>query len=121
MRKKKKILVIDDADGIRKFLKITLENYQYTVIESNEGANGIEKFKSEKPDMVILDLGLPDIDGIDVLKTIRAFDDKTPIAILTVRSEERYINAAYKAGADAYVTKPFQIDQILETIEELGL
>lgn len=116
----KKVLVIDDTLGIRKFLKITLENYNYSVIESDEGLDGFEKFETEKPDIVILDLGLPDIDGLDVLRKIREINKETPVIILTVRSEESSVKSAYEIGANAYITKPFQIDQVIDILEEMS-
>ena len=117
MIRKKKILVVDDTDAIRKFLKLTLESNDFEVVEGRDGQGGIDAHKLEKPDVIILDLGLPDMDGIEVLESIRNKDSKIPVIILTVRSDRSYIEEAQEKGANAYITKPFQVNDIIETIE----
>lgn len=107
-----KILVIDDEPAIRRFLRTSLSVQNYEVIEAATGAGGTRLAISEKPDAVILDLGLPDIDGQQVITAIR---DKSavPIVVLSIRDDEKGKVAALDAGADDYVTKPFGMAELL--------
>lgn len=110
-----KILIIEDDKVISKFLKMALETNHYEVIDTTEGLSGIDKFKNEIPDVVLLDLGLPDIDGMDVLSHIR-LASQTPIIIISARGRETEKVAALDAGADDYVTKPFNISELLARV-----
>jgi two-component system, OmpR family, KDP operon response regulator KdpE len=109
------ILVIDDEPQIRKFLRISLNAYGYKVIEAAHGQDGIRKSATESPDLVILDLGLPDLDGQEVIARIREWS-KVPIVILSVRAAEGEKVAALDQGADDYVTKPFGIHELLARV-----
>jgi len=115
-----KILVIDDSAAIRTFLKITLSGSKYEVIEAANAADGLALYKDFRPDMVILDLGLPDRDGLDLLPDLKMLSPETPVIILTVRSDPEYYENAYNNGASAYITKPFLIDDLLSTIKQLA-
>jgi len=110
-----KILVIEDEAPIRKFLRISLEAHGYRVLEARLGEVGLTICAEESPDLVILDLGLPDIDGQTVISRLRDWTD-VPIVVLSVRSDERQKVAALDAGANDYVTKPFGISELLARI-----
>jgi two-component system, OmpR family, KDP operon response regulator KdpE len=110
-----RILVIDDEPQIRKFLRISLNAYGYEVIEAVRGEDGVAKCATETPDLVILDLGLPDLDGREVIARIREWS-KVPIIVLSVRAAEDEKVAALDRGADDYVTKPFGIQELLARV-----
>ena len=107
-----KILVIDDELQIRRFLRVVLEANGYLIIEASTGKEGVYKSTTEHPDCIILDLGLPDMDGLAVLKTIREWS-AVPIIILSVRDEEKEKISALESGADDYVTKPFGVGELI--------
>ncbi len=107
-----RILVVDDEKAIRSFLKASLSSHGYNVFESANGEEALEKSVSLHPDAVILDLGLPDMDGLEVTKEIRK-RSKMPIIILSVREEAMDKVAALDAGADDYLTKPFSTRELL--------
>ena len=107
-----RILIVDDENTIRRFLKVTLTSHGYSIYEASSGEEALECSVSTHPDAIILDLGLPDIDGIEVTRKIRE-RTKTPIIILTVRDDESDKIAALDAGADDYLTKPFNAGELL--------
>lgn len=113
-----RILIVDDEDQIRKFLRITLEAAGHTIAEAANGKAGIAKVSTTAPDLVILDLGLPDIDGKRVLATVRESHD-LPILVLSVRSDEGEKVEALDLGAQDYVTKPFGTRELLARIRGL--
>jgi two-component system, OmpR family, KDP operon response regulator KdpE len=110
-----RILVIDDEPQIRKFLRISLNAHGFDVIEATRGSDGIAKCATESPALVILDLGLPDMDGSVVIDQIREWSE-VPIIVLSVRSGEREKVAALDHGANDYVTKPFGIAELLARV-----
>jgi two-component system KDP operon response regulator KdpE len=110
-----RILVIDDEPQIRKFLRISLNAYGYEVIEAARGEDGLGKCATASPDLVVLDLGLPDLDGHDVIARIREWS-KVPIIVLSVRTVEGEKVTALDHGADDYVTKPFGIQELLARV-----
>src|ERR1700749_78856 len=101
-----KVLVIDDEAPIRKFLGIGLEAHGYELVEADNGKKGLEVAAMKKPDLIVLDLGLPDMDGKTVIKKFREWTN-TPILVLSVRTDEHEKIEALDAGANDYVTKPF--------------
>jgi two-component system KDP operon response regulator KdpE len=107
-----KILVIEDDPQIRKFLTITLTAHDYSVIPAESGQAGIRLATSVKPDAVLLDLGLPDMDGMEVIRTVREWS-KLPIIVLSVRGQEEDKIKAFDLGANDYVTKPFGTGELL--------
>jgi len=107
-----RILVVDDEKAIRGFLKTSLSSYGYSVFEADTGRKALEEFVNTRPDAVILDLGLTDIDGREVIGRIRK-RTKTPIIILSVRDDPSEKIAALDAGADDYLTKPFSTEELL--------
>jgi two-component system, OmpR family, KDP operon response regulator KdpE len=110
-----RILVIDDEHSIRRFLHTALSASQYVVMESENGINGVHLFEQHRPDLVILDIGLPDIDGVEVTRRIREHA-QTPIIILSIIGSEAMKVAALDAGADDYLTKPFGTPELLARI-----
>ncbi|MBL8133540.1 MAG: response regulator [Anaerolineae bacterium] len=109
------VLVIDDEVQIRRFLRISLAGSGYDAHEAADGATGILKAAQLRPDVIILDMGLPDMDGLDVLRRIREWT-QTPVIILSVRDSDQDKVAALDAGADDYLTKPFSTDELLARI-----
>jgi two-component system, OmpR family, KDP operon response regulator KdpE len=110
-----KILVIDDEPQIRRFLRISLSANGYTVVEAETGAEGIALAGSERPDLVILDLGLRDLDGQEVITAIRG-GSPVPIIVLSVRAQEYDKVEALDRGADDYVVKPFGIAELMARV-----
>lgn len=110
-----KILVIEDDPQIRKFLTITLTAHDYSVIPAESGKEGIRLSTSIKPDVILLDLGLPDIDGSEVIASVREWS-KLPIIILSVRHQEEEKVKMFDIGANDYVTKPFGTAELLARI-----
>jgi two-component system, OmpR family, KDP operon response regulator KdpE len=110
-----RILVVDDEPQIRKFLRISLTAHGYEVIEAARGEEGVARCATEQPDLVILDLGLPDLDGQQAITRIREWS-RVPIIVLSVRTAEREKVAALDRGADDYVTKPFGIHELLARV-----
>ena len=107
-----RVLVIDDEPQIRKLLKVSLGAHGYDVHESMSGMDSVVQAADIKPDPVILDLGLPDIDGKEVVRRLREWSD-VPILILTARDQEKEKIDALDAGADDYITKPFSMGELL--------
>jgi two-component system, OmpR family, KDP operon response regulator KdpE len=110
-----KILVIDDEKEIIKLLHITLSANSYKVEEAENGSDGITSAAFLKPDLILLDLSLPDMDGVEVLRRIREFS-KMPVIILSVREQESDKIIALDSGADDYVTKPFSTGELLARV-----
>jgi len=109
------IVVIEDDPAIRLFLRTGLGAHGFKVFEADRGRQGIIEAGIRKPDLIILDLGLPDMDGVDVIKTIRKWSGM-PIIILSARSTELHKIDALDAGADDYLTKPFGLGELLARI-----
>jgi two-component system KDP operon response regulator KdpE len=109
------ILVIEDEPEIRRFLRSSLDAEGYRVVESESGAQGVTDAGTHKPDLVIVDLGLPDIDGVVVIRRIRNWSPM-PIIVLSARAREQAKIQALDAGADDYVTKPFGIGELIARI-----
>jgi two-component system, OmpR family, KDP operon response regulator KdpE len=107
-----KVLVVDDEPPIRKLLRLGLATQGYDILEAPNGRTALELIQ-QKPDLVILDLGLPDMQGLDLLAAIRARNDSVPIVVLSSRDDEAGKVAALDRGADDYVTKPFGMDELL--------
>ncbi len=113
-----RILVVDDEAQIRKFLRIALDASGFEVVEARTGAEGIASCATTSPSLVILDLGLPDMDGKEVVRRIREWSE-TPILVLSVRQSEIEKVASLDAGADDYVVKPFGIAELLARVRAL--
>ncbi len=110
-----KVLVVDDEIAIQRFLRVALNGQGFIVSEANTGQAALQAITLNRPDLVILDLGLPDMDGIEVTRRTREWS-KVPIIILSVREQEDDKIAALDAGADDYLTKPFGMGELLARI-----
>ena len=109
-----KVLVVDDERPIRRFLNASLGNH-YTILEAESGSDAIQRAAIDHPELIILDLGLPDMDGTDVTRRLREWTD-VPIIVISVRDSEQDKVAALDAGADDYLTKPFGANELLARI-----
>jgi two-component system KDP operon response regulator KdpE len=109
------ILVVDDEPQLRRTMKATLTDLGYSVIEAKTGEEALEKMRSDSPDLVLLDLNMPGIGGLETCRAIRETAD-TPVIVLSVRNTERDKVQALDAGADDYVTKPFGIQELLARV-----
>jgi len=108
-----RVLVIDDEPPIRKLLRVGLSAHGYQIMEASSGKMALELLSKQPPDLIILDLGLPDMQGHELLRTMRARNDSVPIVILSSREDEVGKVQALDSGADDYVTKPFGMDELL--------
>lgn len=106
------ILVVEDDKAVRNLITTTLETQDYQFHTASTGGESILEAISHKPDIIILDLGLPDMDGIDIIKKIRTWSN-VPIIVVSARSEDRDKIDALDAGADDYLTKPFSVEELL--------
>ena len=112
---KESILVIEDEKAIRNFILATLEIHSYNCLAAENGSQAIILATSHKPDIIILDLGLPDMDGVDIIKKVRNWSN-CPIIVVSARSEDKDKIEALDSGADDYLTKPFSVDELLARI-----
>ena len=112
------LLIVEDDLQTRRFLKSSLSHKGWRIIEADDGKSGLAMIKNENPDLVILDIGLPDMDGISVTKRLRQISD-LPVLILSARSEEQNKIMALDAGADDYLTKPFGTGELQARIKAL--
>lgn len=110
-----RILVIDDERQIRRMLHTSLSGHGYQVFEAANGEEGLLAAADQKPDIILLDLGLPDLDGVEVTRRLREWT-RTPIIVLSVREREQDKVSALDAGADDYLTKPFGMSELLARI-----
>ena len=117
----KKILLVDDEPQLVEMVKMRLEANNYEVILASNGEQALEKARGEKPDLIILDIMLPKLDGYKVCRTLK-FDDKysnIPVIMFTARSQESEKSMGEEVGADAYIIKPFEPQMLLDKIKEL--
>ena len=116
-----KVLVIEDSENMRKLLKRCIEKEGFRVIgEAFDGDAGITRYKELKPDIVILDIAMPGTDGIACLKEIRKFDEQAKILICSVMNQKNVIDLAIKLGAQDYITKPFNVNELVQKLKEIN-
>ena len=115
MKCKSLILVVEDDPPIRKFLRASLQTQGYRILEVDKGRDAVSQTASHVPDMIILDLGLPDMDGLNVIQELRQWYS-APIIVVSARGQERAKVEALDAGADDYLTKPFGVGELLARI-----
>lgn len=115
MQTKPLILIVEDDPPIRNFLRTSLKNHDYRLLVVEKGAEAVSMTASHMPDLLLLDLGLPDMDGIEVISQIRAWS-RVPIVVVSAREQERTKIEALDRGADDYLTKPFSIGELLARI-----
>lgn len=113
----KNILVIEDDPDIGNLIRKSLDSAHYTTVIQSSGEEGLKSYKASNPDMIILDLSLPDLDGMDVCRSIRKTDESTPIFILSARTEEIDRIMGLELGADDYITKPFSIRELKTRVD----
>jgi two-component system KDP operon response regulator KdpE len=111
-----RVLVVDDEPAIRRFLRTSLRAEGYDIVEAETGEAALSEIRRRAPDLVMLDLGLPGIDGLEVIRRLRGDGSAVPIIVLTSRSDEAGKVEALDLGADDYVTKPFGMDELLARI-----
>ena len=109
------ILVVEDDRPIRNLIVTTLKTHDYKYITAENGSSAILEVSSHKPEIILLDLGLPDMEGVDVIKKVRTWSN-VPIIVISARSEDVDKIEALDAGADDYITKPFSVDELLARI-----
>ena len=109
------ILIVDDEKSIRSFLRVSIEMQGYKCIDASDGSNALMLAVSHNPDILVLDLGLPDMDGVEVIKKLRTVS-QMPIIIISARGRDREKIEALDAGADDYLTKPFSVPELLARI-----
>ena len=114
-----KVLVVDDEESILTLLKFNLEKAGLIAITAEEGKKALEKVKEEKPDLIILDIMLPGMDGIEICKRLRKEDNNIPILMLTAKDEEIDKILGLEIGADDYMTKPFSIRELMARVKAL--
>jgi two-component system KDP operon response regulator KdpE len=112
---KTRILVIEDEPPLQRFLRVTLRTQDYDVIEAVTGEEGLRRAAADRPDLIILDLGLPDLDGVEVARRVREWSP-VPIIVVSARGKEQDKVAALDAGADDYLTKPFGVGELLARV-----
>jgi two-component system, OmpR family, KDP operon response regulator KdpE len=108
-----RVLVIDDEPPIRKLLRVGLSAHGYQIVEASSGKMALELLGEQRPDLIVLDLGLPDMQGHELLRVVRERNDSVPIVVLSSRDDEAGKVQALDSGADDYVTKPFGMDELL--------
>jgi DNA-binding response OmpR family regulator len=121
MMTKKKILVVEDEAELTRAIQIRLEQAGYEVLIAYDGKEALEKAREENPDLIVLDLMLPKIDGYKVCRMLK-FDEKykkIPVVMLTARAQEKDEDLGYEVGADVFITKPFKYQVLLTKIREL--
>ena len=113
----KKILLVDDAAFMRKMIKDTLSKSGYTeLFEAVDGADAVEKYSEIQPDLVIMDITMPNMDGLEALKTIRAKDGNANIVMCSAMGQESMVMDAVRSGAKDFIVKPFKGERILKTV-----
>lgn len=114
-----KILVVDDAEFLRVRISKILTSNGHEVIEANNGVNAVQTYMSARPDMVLMDITMPEMDGLAALKAIRAADPKARVVMLTALGQEAIVLEAIKSGARDFIVKPFQPERILSAISRV--
>ena len=116
-----RVLIVDDAAFMRMMIKDILEKNGYDVVaEANNGIKAVEMYKREKPDIVTMDITMPDMDGIEAVKAIREFDPKAKIIMCSAMGQQSMVMDAIRAGAKDFVVKPFQPDRVLEAMSKIS-
>ncbi len=116
----KKVLIVDDAAFMRHTLKLMLEKNGYVVAgEADNGATGVKKYEEEKPDIVTMDITMPEMSGIDALKEIRKMDPSAKVVMISALGQESYVREAVLLGAKTFIVKPFKENHVIETLNKI--
>ncbi|MFU0823703.1 response regulator [Clostridium sp.] len=114
-----RVLIVDDAAFMRMMIKDILEKNGYEVVgEASNGIKAVELYKSERPDVVTMDITMPDMDGIEAVKAIKAFDPSAKIIMCSAMGQQTMVMDAIRSGARDFIVKPFQADRVLEAIRK---
>jgi two-component system, chemotaxis family, chemotaxis protein CheY len=115
-----RVLIVDDAAFMRMMIKDILEKNGFQVIgEANNGLKAVELYKKERPDVVTMDITMPDMDGIEAVKAIKAFDPEAKVIMCSAMGQQTMVMDAIRAGARDFIVKPFQPDRVLEAIKKV--
>ena len=114
-----KILIVDDAEFLRVRISNMLKAEGFDVVEAENGARAVETYQSVNPDLVLMDVTMPEMDGLTALKTIRAADPKAKVIMLTALGQESIILDAVKSGARDFIVKPFERDRVMSAVNKL--
>jgi two-component system chemotaxis response regulator CheY len=114
-----KILVVDDAEFLRVRIAKMLVGDGHEIVEAENGAKAVNMYKAARPDVVLMDITMPEMDGLSALKAIRAFDPRARVVMLTALGQESVVLEAIKSGARDFVVKPFERDRVLGAISKL--
>lgn len=113
-------MLVDDAAFMRMMLKNTLTQKGYTdIVEAQDGAEAVKKYEEEKPDLVIMDITMPNMDGLQALKKIRENDPKANVVMCTAMGQESMVVEAIKSGAKDFIVKPFNAERITQTVQNI--
>lgn len=116
----KKIMLVDDAAFMRMMIKDTLTKNGYTeIVEAANGALAVSTYQSEKPDLVIMDITMPEMDGLEALKKIKASDPNAKVVMCSAMGQEAMVVDALKEGAKDFIVKPFKPDRIMKTVNNI--
>jgi two-component system, chemotaxis family, chemotaxis protein CheY len=116
----KKVLIVDDAAFMRMAIKKILEKNGFEVIgEAENGERGVQKYKESKPDIVTMDMTMPEMTGIEALKAIREFDPKAKVVMVSAMGQEVFIREAVIQGAKSFIVKPFKEDHVVRTLNKI--
>ncbi|MBQ4529269.1 MAG: response regulator [Lachnospiraceae bacterium] len=116
----KKVLIVDDAAFMRMMLKDILTKNGYEVVgEAENGAKAVEKYKEVTPDLVTMDITMPEMDGISALKNIRSIDSNAKVVMCSAMGQQAMVIEAIQAGARDFIVKPFQADRVLEAVKKV--
>ena len=115
-----RVLIVDDAAFMRMMIKDILEKNGFEVVgEASNGLKGVELYKTEKPDIVTMDITMPEMDGIEAVKAIKAFDPTAKVIMCSAMGQQTMVMDAIRAGARDFIVKPFQSDRVLEAIKKV--
>ena len=116
----KRVLIVDDAIFMRMKLKDILESNGYEVVaEAQNGAEAIEKFKSERPDLVTMDITMPEMDGIEALRSIRAIDSQAKVVMCSAMGQQAMVMESIQSGAVDFIVKPFDSDRVIQSLNKV--
>lgn len=121
MERKYKILAVDDEPHIRRLVQVNLERHGYEVVTASDGKDALEKVASEKPDLVVLDVMMPYMDGFEVLQTLRKNPETRdlPVIMLTAKAQDADVFRGWQSGADLYLTKPFNPMELISFVKRI--
>jgi DNA-binding response OmpR family regulator len=117
----RKLLIVDDEDGVRSLVRMTLDSETYEILEAREGHEALELARRHHPDLVLLDVMLPDLSGIDICRELKADPhmSSTSVVMLTAKAQSTDLGDAEQAGADGYFTKPFSPIALMQKVEAI--